>query len=60
MTRCTQEDGTMQELLQFLGEDIMDEIAEAFPDLRMPRRPSLVSVLEKHFCQYKIPFVIDE
>ncbi len=62
ITRCTEEGDTMEQMLQYLGEDIVEEITEDFPDLKMPRRPSLVSVLERHFNQFKIPFVfiIDE
>ena len=62
MTRYTDEGNTMEQMLQYLGEDIVEEITEEFPDLKMPRRLSLVSVLERHFNQYQIPFVfvIDE
>ena len=62
LTRCTDEGDTMDQMLTYLAEDIVTEITEEFPDLKMPRRPSLISVLERHFNQYKIPFVfvIDE
>ena len=62
LTRCTEEGDTMEQMLTYLSEDIVTEITEEFPDLKMPRRPSLISVLERHFNQYKIPFVfvIDE
>ena len=53
---------SIDEMVQFISEDIIDEITEQFPDLKMPRRITLLNVLNKVFAQYKVPFVfiIDE
>ncbi len=52
----------IEEMIQFISEDIIDEITEQFPDLNLPRRINLINVLNKAFAQFKIPFVfiIDE
>ena len=52
----------IEEMIKFIEEDIIDEITEEFPDLKMPRRITLLNVLNKVFSQYKIPFIfiIDE
>ena len=49
-------------MIRFIQEDIIDEIIEEMPDIRMPRRVNLVNVLDKAFVQFKIPFIfiIDE
>ena len=56
------ESENMKQLIQFVEEDLLDELQQEFADLRMPRRRTLVKVLEQAFAQYKIPFVfiIDE
>jgi hypothetical protein len=56
------ESENMKELIQFVEDDLLDELQQEFSDLRMPRRKTLVKVLEQAFAQYKIPFVfiIDE
>ena len=56
------ESENMKELIQFVEDDLLDELQQEFSDLRMPRRKTLVKVLEQAFVQYKIPFVfiIDE
>ena len=56
------ESENMKQLIQFVEDDLLDELQQEFSDLRMPRRKTLVKVLEKAFAQYKIPFVffIDE
>lgn len=52
----------IDEMLQFMTDDLVDEITETFPDLQFPRRVTLRRVLESVFSQYQIPFVfiIDE
>ena len=52
----------IDEMIQFICEDIIDEVAEQYPDLNMPRRKTLLNVLNKAFAQYKVPFIfiIDE
>ena len=56
------ESENMKQLIQFVEEDLLDELQQEFADLRMPRRRTLVKVLEQTFAQYKIPFIfiIDE
>ena len=56
------ESENMKQLIQFVEDDLLDELQHEFSDLRMPRRKTLVKVLEQAFAQYKIPFVfiIDE
>ncbi|HQM02877.1 MAG TPA: AAA family ATPase, partial [Ruminococcus flavefaciens] len=62
MVRFLGEAKNIDEMIQFISEDIIDEITEQFPELNMPRRKTLLNVLNKAFAQYKIPFVfvIDE
>ena len=56
------ESENMKQLIQFVEDDLLDELQQEFSNLRMPRRKTLVKVLEQAFAQYKIPFVfiIDE
>ena len=56
------ESENMKQLIQVVEDDWLDELQQEFSDLRMPRRKTLVKVLEQAFAQYKIPFVfiIDE
>ena len=51
------ESENMKQLIQFVEDDLLDELQQEFSDLRMPRRKTLVKVLEQAFAQYKIPFV---
>jgi len=56
------ESKNIDEMIQFICEDIIDEVIEQYSDLNMPRRKTLLNVLNKAFAQYKIPFIfiIDE
>ena len=56
------ESKNIDEMVQFISDDIIDEVIEQYPDLNMPRRKTLLNVLNKAFAQYKIPFIfiIDE
>lgn len=51
-----------EEMIRFIEDDIIDEITEEFPDLKMPRRITLLNVLNKVFLKQKVPFIfiIDE
>ena len=62
MTRIINNKNSMDESLQYIEEDIIDEIREEMPDLVMPRRITLVNVLDKAYAKYKVPFIfiIDE
>lgn len=53
---------TMEELLQFLEEDLTDDLLNGFPDVTPPRRPTLVKILANIFDATGIPFIfiIDE
>ena len=52
----------INEILQFISDDITDELTEQYPDFKMPRRPTLLNILNKAFEQHRIPFIfiIDE
>ena len=56
------ESNNIDEMIQFISDDIIDEVIEQYPDLNMPRRKTLLNVLNKAFAQFKIPFIfiIDE
>ena len=56
------ESKNIDEMIQFISDDIIDEVIEQYPDLNMPRRKTLLNVLNKAFAQFKIPFIfiIDE
>lgn len=56
------ESENIQELIQFIEEDVLDELEQEFSNLRMPRRKTLVKVFEQAFVQFHVPFVfiIDE
>ena len=62
MVKYLDEAKDIKEMVKFLEEDIIDEIAEEFPDAKFPRRVTLINVLDKIFAQFKISFVfiIDE
>ena len=52
----------VDEMIHFIEEDVIDEITEEYPDIKMPRRVTLLNVLNKVFTQLKVPFIfiIDE
>jgi len=52
----------IDEMIQFISDDIIDEITLQFPELNMPRRKNLRNILNSTFSQFKIPFIfiIDE
>ncbi len=56
------ESKNIDEMIQFICDDIIDEVTEQYTDLNMPRRKTLLNVLNKAFAQYKVPFIfiIDE
>ncbi len=62
MIKYLEEAKNTNDMIRFIEEDIIDEIIEEMPDIRMPRRVNLVNVLDKAFVQFKIPFIfiIDE
>ena len=62
MVKYLDEAKNIKEMIKFIEEDIIDEITEEFPDAKLPRRVTLINVLDKVFAQLKISFVfiIDE
>ncbi len=56
------ESKNIDEMIQFIEEDIIAELTDELPDLKMPRHINLLNVLNYAFAQYDIPFVfvIDE
>ena len=53
---------SVEEMISFIEEDIIGDITEEMPDLKMPRRVNLINVINKAFVQFGVPFVfvIDE
>lgn len=52
----------VQEMVQFIKDDVMEELLSSFPDVRMPSRKTLEKVFATIFNTTKIPFIfiIDE
>lgn len=53
---------SMPQMLQFIEDDLIEELEREFSDITMPRRKTLVKMLNEVFSQFKISFVfvIDE
>ena len=62
MTKFLGESKDCTELKQIIEEYLIDEICDEFSGFSMPRRVTLINVLEKVYQQFKIPFIfiIDE
>lgn len=62
MVKYLTEAGSGEEMISFISDDIIDDIREEMPDLVMPRRVNLTSVLMKVFTQFgnSFVFIIDE
>ncbi len=52
----------IDEMITFIEEDLIDELQTEFPDIRYPKRQTLLKVLAAIFSQTGIPFIfiIDE
>ena len=50
------------DVIQFIKEDVMDELLHSFPDVQMPKRLTLTKALATIFNATKVPFIfiIDE
>lgn len=62
MVKYLSEAKDVEEMLRFIGEDIIGDITDNMPGLVMPRRVNVINVLDKAFQQFGTPFVfiIDE
>ena len=62
MVNFLSESKDMNELIDFVSEDITEEILTEFSDVKFPKRQTLMRLLQSVFVQTKIPFVfiIDE
>lgn len=62
MIRAYNEGKNVHTMIQYLQEDITDELCKQYPDFQAPRRITLANVLAAAFDQFRIPFVfiIDE
>lgn len=56
------ESSDIAEMIQFIEDDLLDELEQEFSGIRAPRRKTLVKILELAFVQFHVPFVfiIDE
>ena len=62
MVNFLSEAENMDEMLKFIEEDLIDELKSEYPDVKYPKRESLLKVIKTIFSQTNIPFVfiIDE
>lgn len=62
MVNFLSESKDMNELIDFVSEDITEEILTEFSDVKFPKRQTLMRLLQSVFVQTKIPFIfiIDE
>lgn len=62
MVNILDESQNMDEMINFIGEDLIDELKSEYPDVRYPKRETLIKVIAAIFSQTNIPFIfiIDE
>lgn len=62
MTDFVEDADSINQMLDYIREDLMDELLKEFSDVEMPRRKTLPKILDTIFIATKIPFVfiIDE
>lgn len=62
MQEFLSESDSMEEMLEFIDEDLTDELKNEYPDVHYPKRQNLIKVIATIFSQTNIPFVfvIDE
>lgn len=62
MQEFLSESDSMEEMLEFIDEDLTDELKNEYPDVHYPKRQNLIKVIATIFSQINIPFVfvIDE
>ena len=56
------ESQNMDEMIEFVEEDLIDELKNEYPDIRYPKRQNLIKIIAAIFSQTNIPFIfiIDE
>ena len=56
------ESQNMDEIIEFIEEDLIDELKNEYPDINYPKRQNLIKIIATIFSQTNIPFVfiIDE
>lgn len=62
MVNFLSESQNIDEMIEFIEEDLIDELKNEYPDVRYPRRENLIKVIAAIFSQKNIPFIfiIDE
>ena len=58
MQNFLNESHDINEMIRFIEEDLTDEIKEAYPDVKYPKRQTLIKILATVFSSTNIPFVI--
>jgi len=62
MVSFLSESNNMEEMIEFINEDLIDELTNEYPDIHYPKRQNLIKIIAAIFSQTNIPFifVIDE
>ena len=62
MLNFLSESQNMDEMIEFIEEDLIDELKNEYPDIRYPKRQNLIKIIAAIFLQANIPiiFIIDE
>jgi len=62
MVNFLSESQNMDEMIEFIEEDLIDELKNEYPDIRYPKRQNLIKIIAAIFSQTNIPFIfiIDE
>ncbi len=62
MVNFLSESHNMKEMIEFIEEDLIDELKNEYPDVCYPKRQNLIKVIAAIFAQTNIPFIfiIDE
>ena len=62
MVNFLSESQNMDEMIEFVEEDLIDELKNEYPDIRYPKRQNLIKIIAAIFSQTNIPFIfiIDE
>ena len=58
MQNFLNESHDINEMTRFIEEDLTDEIKETYPDVKYPKRQTLIKILATVFSSTNIPFVI--